>query len=90
MGGLLAAPRGAFSVEVTVQAPSWIDTTTLQLLVNGKPRTTIALKGKEVLRHQGVHRIKCKQDCFVVAVVRGEPIRITTGAVFGSGPGVAA
>ncbi len=69
MGGLAAAPGGELEVEVEVRAASWIPTRRLRLYVDGEVRHEQALDGREIVRHQGRHRIRCRADCFVVARV---------------------
>lgn len=72
MGGLLRAGSGRFSVEVRVQAPSWVSTDRLTLFVDGKPRAPIPLESKGVRRFAGRIPFECKRDCFVVALVEGD------------------
>jgi hypothetical protein len=69
MGELVRAPTGTLDVEVEVQAPTWIGTDRLMLLVDGEPRIERSLSHTGVLRHHETHQITCKSDCFVLALV---------------------
>ncbi|CAN0578561.1 unnamed protein product, partial [Laminaria digitata] len=70
MGGLAAAPTGELKIQVEVQAASWIGTDRLQIIVDGEVSEEVSLTdAKDTLRYTGVHTVKCKADCFVVAWV---------------------
>jgi hypothetical protein len=74
MGGLVRAPRGRFSVEVSVQAASWVPTDELELLIDGALAERVPLPSKEIIRYRGKHTFSCRSDCFVVARVRSEQV----------------
>ncbi len=72
MGGTKSAPDGSFEVRVRVQAPSWVPTDELVLYVDGVIHETIPLSADGVVRFDGTRRLRCKRDCFVVAVARSD------------------
>lgn len=69
MGDLVRADDGQLDVDVEVQAASWIGADRLVLFVDGRKSVEIPLRGREPVRHKGTHRVSCKSDCFVVAMV---------------------
>ena len=69
MGELVPAAGGSLDVEVDVQAPTWIGTDRLILFADGEPKIEVPLSKTGVMRHHQTHRITCKSDCFVVALV---------------------
>ena len=72
--GDLVVPRrkGAVTVTVTVDAPQWIDVTTLTLSIDGAPRRTVALMPGRRPRFHGEFVERISADGFVVASVIGQ------------------
>ncbi|MCK6546843.1 CehA/McbA family metallohydrolase [Myxococcota bacterium] len=72
MGGLAMARGGKVTVEVEVEAASWIPTDALTLLVDGRAARTVPLGSDDVARHRGAHVVDCRADCAIVAMVTSE------------------
>lgn len=68
MGGIAAAVRGEIEVTVDVKAPSWVPVDWVQLFVDGKPSSKFPVRGRKAQRYRRTHKVKCREDCFVVAM----------------------
>ena len=72
MGGTAPAKNGEGEIIVDVQAPSWVPVDWVQLFVDGKPSARFPVRGKKVQRYRRRHKVRCSQDCFVVAMTGSE------------------
>ena len=71
MGGVARARRGRFNLQVELQAAPWIQTNSLEIIVDGKVEVKKELESKKVERFKKRLRLRCQTDCFVLAKVSG-------------------
>jgi hypothetical protein len=74
VGDVVRTDRGPVTLEAAVQAPTWMDVDTLEVVVNGRVAHRQAIEGAEVVRFSGPVAVELPvgRDAWVAVAVRGD------------------
>jgi hypothetical protein len=78
LGALVRAKGRAVQAKIVVEAPSWIDVSSVTLVVNGRALKTFAVKGGTRRRFERTQAVPLACDSWMVVIARGARPDVTS------------